>query len=45
LEEFLAGGVAPLSCGEERIAYGKDRARGPLAATPENRRWSFRAQD
>ena len=26
-----AGAAAPLSYGEERIAYGKDTARGPLA--------------
>ena len=29
-----AGGAAPLSYGEERNAFGKDTARGPLAGFP-----------
>ena len=36
-----AGGAAPLSYGEERNAFGKDTARGPLAGfmrlTPDSR--------
>ena len=30
-ERSAAGAAAPLSYGEERIAFGKDTARGPLA--------------
>ena len=30
-ERSAAGGAAPLSYGEERNAFGKDTARGPLA--------------